>query len=596
MRRLDAGTSAQLVAMANIANVAQAVQGVLWTFAEPPARHVLLTVHPTGLEVSVSSDGLTRDQLRVALKPESFLARLGSAASCVSVTARHHLDASAYCVRFGTSMEEGRWEGGAAPRAPGVSVCVTGLFSRMPVRQRAQQSPMQTELVRLVVTHYALAHAPVGVVLRDHVPRAVLAVGPAPSVSARMQQLFGGEAVEVATHAGDAYTVTLHVMRVRESSRRVQFVLVNGVPVADADWLLQPLVRALASQLHGPQQMGTPRTFPVLLMCLECAPGAVQLMAADAGIGCGVLFSHRDAVSDAIQQAAAQLGVDLRAANKHGARTVPERALASPSTPRSLMSSPAPRGLGSPLVRSGAAVRPARGGATNATPKTPEETVRSLLASWQSPCWKFGGSPTVGLGVSASPSQDEVRLDARHLSSARIVGQADRKIILAVLDQRFLVAFDQHAVSERVLLERLQARATPAHMVMEVRDDALDTLGPLMTDALRRWRAKLAPWWIVEEAPVLRVVARAQPCQGGHLTLDDLREYVHDLIASAGIQARPRAVERLLAYKACRSAIKFGDPLSSEAMLELLAQVAQCSFPFQCAHGRQSVVVLCTLR
>ena len=37
-------------------------------------------------------------------------------------------------------------------------------------------------------------------------------------------------------------------------------------------------------------------------------------------------------------------------------------------------------------------------------------------------------------------------------------------------------------------------------------------------------------------------------------------------------------------------AIKFGDALSSDECLTLIGQLSQCDLPFQCAHGRPSLI------
>jgi DNA mismatch repair protein MLH3 len=39
-------------------------------------------------------------------------------------------------------------------------------------------------------------------------------------------------------------------------------------------------------------------------------------------------------------------------------------------------------------------------------------------------------------------------------------------------------------------------------------------------------------------------------------------------------------------------AIMFNDPLTTEECLDLVRRLAACAFPFQCAHGRPSMVPL----
>ncbi|KAJ5320396.1 hypothetical protein PENANT_c010G04931 [Penicillium antarcticum] len=58
----------------------------------------------------------------------------------------------------------------------------------------------------------------------------------------------------------------------------------------------------------------------------------------------------------------------------------------------------------------------------------------------------------------------------------------------------------------------------------------------------------------------------------------------------------PDGIVELLNSRACRTAIMFNDPLSIEECQALVAQLAQCAFPFQCAHGRPSMVPILDLR
>ncbi|KAK6083682.1 vacuolar membrane protein [Seiridium cupressi] len=54
----------------------------------------------------------------------------------------------------------------------------------------------------------------------------------------------------------------------------------------------------------------------------------------------------------------------------------------------------------------------------------------------------------------------------------------------------------------------------------------------------------------------------------------------------------PRGILDLINSRACRSAIMFNDMLSPDECKSLLTRLADCAFPFQCAHGRPSMVPL----
>jgi DNA mismatch repair protein MLH3 len=54
----------------------------------------------------------------------------------------------------------------------------------------------------------------------------------------------------------------------------------------------------------------------------------------------------------------------------------------------------------------------------------------------------------------------------------------------------------------------------------------------------------------------------------------------------------PKRLLDMLNSRACRSAIMFNDQLSIEECQDLIGRLADCAFPFQCAHGRPSMVPL----
>lgn len=109
------------------------------------------------------------------------------------------------------------------------------------------------------------------------------------------------------------------------------------------------------------------------------------------------------------------------------------------------------------------------------------------------------------------------------------------------------------------------------------------------------------------------MVTQAPVVAGVTLGAADLREFVIELMNKGGagrgvggpveegentslrVGDRPPAVNKLLASKACRKAIKFGDPLTHQECVELMEGLGQCSFPFNCAHGRPSMTPLYTV-
>lgn len=55
---------------------------------------------------------------------------------------------------------------------------------------------------------------------------------------------------------------------------------------------------------------------------------------------------------------------------------------------------------------------------------------------------------------------------------------------------------------------------------------------------------------------------------------------------------KPPSVRRIAASKACRTAVKFGDKLNILECINMVDKLSKTKLPFQCAHGRPSVVPL----
>lgn len=72
-----------------------------------------------------------------------------------------------------------------------------------------------------------------------------------------------------------------------------------------------------------------------------------------------------------------------------------------------------------------------------------------------------------------------------------------------------------------------------------------------------------------------------------------ITEHVQFLKSTKGAKNHmPLTIHKLLCGLACRGAIKFGDALTREECGNLLQSLSLCDLPFQCAHGRPSVMPL----
>lgn len=194
--------------------------------------------------------------------------------------------------------------------------------------------------------------------------------------------------------------------------------------------------------------------------------------------------------------------------------------------------------------------------------------------------------------------------DLKHLE---LISQVDSKFLITKLPERGLVfIMDQHAVHERILLEKfflevfqnIESQTLADKRGFQVDLSLVDYHQYLQyQDALERWG-----WGFVLNNERNRLLVNKIPVVYGTLldSENHLRQMILDLsqMPSKGKEASeddewnssvPRCIKKLLVTKACRTAVKFGDKLSWMVSSNLVKMLAFCQSPFQCAHGRPTM-------
>lgn len=174
-----------------------------------------------------------------------------------------------------------------------------------------------------------------------------------------------------------------------------------------------------------------------------------------------------------------------------------------------------------------------------------------------------------------------------------------------------VLCMDQHAADERVRVERLQADLflegkglqeevlrSPV-LITGLTTVDIDFLGLEEVQLFfKRWKFG----FVVRGDDVskdLALLLHSVP-RIANVTLKpgDFRSFLEEVKDQhiSGLQRyRPQLVQYILNSKACRYAIMFGDILSRSQCEHLLRELLSCKHPFQCAHGRPSIVPLCDL-
>ncbi|KAI8584251.1 hypothetical protein K450DRAFT_218879 [Umbelopsis ramanniana AG] len=246
-------------------------------------------------------------------------------------------------------------------------------------------------------------------------------------------------------------------------------------------------------------------------------------------------------------------------------------------------------------------------------------------------------------------------LSTHQLTNARVIGQADRKFIAfsipipvtshqEAIEKSMIIIADQHAVDERILLERmLKSILDPGKQVdqgrrlayngcllltpprkLQVSSSEIEKAENMATSDSRHFRqlrsaskyfgqtssSRTDDTHYIQITKIPRVIS--DRCATNSMLL---KQIIYDHIAwmesqsqsqqidelqpddEFGVWSRhlrncPRGIVDILKSKACRNAIMFNDSLTDQQCQKLVDMVSDCVFPFQCAHGRLSMVPL----
>uniref|UniRef100_A0A8C0RM55 MutL homolog 3 n=2 Tax=Canis lupus familiaris TaxID=9615 RepID=A0A8C0RM55_CANLF len=269
-----------------------------------------------------------------------------------------------------------------------------------------------------------------------------------------------------------------------------------------------------------------------------------------------------------------------------------------------------------------------------------KESLQSLFSEWENPV--FARYPEVAVDVSSGQAKSLVvkihnvlypyRFTKEMIHSMQVLQQVDNKFIACLMSTKteengeaggnLLVLVDQHAAHERVRLEQLitdsyekqqpqgsgrkkllsstvspplKIRVTEEQRRLlrcyhkNLEDLGLEILFPDTNDSLVLV-GKVPLCFIEREANELR---RGRSPVTRNIVEEFIREQVELLQTTGGIQRTlPLTVQKVLASQACHGAIKFNDGLSREESCRLIEALSWCQLPFQCAHGRPSMLPL----
>lgn len=268
------------------------------------------------------------------------------------------------------------------------------------------------------------------------------------------------------------------------------------------------------------------------------------------------------------------------------------------------------------------------------------ESLQALLSEWDNPV--FARYPEVAVDVRSGQAESlavrvynvlhPYRFTKDMIPSMQVLQQVDKKFIACLMSTKMeengeaggnlLVLVDQHAAHERIRLEQLivdsyekqqpQGSGRKKLLASTVSPPLEITVTEEQRRLLRCYHKNLEDLGLgilfpdtsdslvlVGEVPLCFVEREANELRRGRSTVtksiveEFLREQVELLQTTGGVQGTlPLTVQKVLASQACHGAIKFNDGLSLEESRRLMEALSRCQLPFQCAHGRPSMLPL----
>lgn len=226
------------------------------------------------------------------------------------------------------------------------------------------------------------------------------------------------------------------------------------------------------------------------------------------------------------------------------------------------------------------------------------------------------------------------------LAKYEVINQVDKKFVLircsdqSIHKSPVLVLVDQHACDERIRLEdlfhNLLTEIITGTFVAQDLTDCYFEVDRTEADLFKHYQREFKKWGICYEAiegtletSILKIKTLPEILASKYNGDKDylrmvLLQHAHDLKDFKKLPMNlphlknqtsidklywwkysscvPTVFHEILNSKACRSAVMFGDELTRQECIILISKLSRCHNPFQCAHGRPSMIPIAELK
>lgn len=169
------------------------------------------------------------------------------------------------------------------------------------------------------------------------------------------------------------------------------------------------------------------------------------------------------------------------------------------------------------------------------------------------------------------------------------LGQVANCFIICVKGKELFI-IDQHAAHERVRYDKLaeHAESIPVQNILIPHLITMDKQDIELFEERRKDIERLGIIFEQAGIDVIRITGAPED-----FSESDMERVIHDLLIAFNSQSEPSPEtlrHRMMAYAACRGAIKAGDVLNIRQMKELISDLLMTSRPFVCPHGRPTII------
>jgi len=418
----------------------------------------------------------------------------------------------------------------AVGMSPGTQVIVSQLFAKIPARRKFLKSALHERKAILdTITNLAIAMPEVGITVTED-GKALLSVPEGQTLSERLGHVFGEEFAHqlwTFNHQGEGISLAgvLGSPRLARRSQPYQFIVVNRRPI------LAPTVSAVVRDAYGSSL--EPKSAPAFVLFLDIDPATVDMNVHPRKET--VLWQDETALLNTIKTVLQQHLTLQYQPEPQSAFTVND------NDPQ-------------PLSQYFAKTLPQL-----------HTTMKSSAPQW----------------YHALATREETILQVR-----------DTFLITETANGLMIV--DQHAAHERILYNQFVEQfhqQLEQREVVELSPPVIIRLSPAAATILQSQLEVFAnigcdiePY--SDQSFAVRTMPELLKEHNPQRVIESVLEDIHNEVSLSGVD---QLAHRTLAYLACRSAVKAGDPLTQDQAKVLLEKLQAAPFGFSCPHGRPTI-------